>query len=309
MMASRANGKRTHWRGLTFPWLNLVYLVLIFGFPTIVCGACFEHSGHLGFVFWLLAPMVWSVTFVVSAGILSLPHQSSIVAGKFRRNVSDRLYFHRRLYGLCWTAVYYNKPVYFICLTIPPFKWLTFRLFGYRGSMAFTLYPDTWIRDLPLLHFDDGVYVSNRATLGTNIVLSNGYLLVQGITLGANSLVGHLAMLAPGVELKAGAEIAVGSGIGIKTTLGEDAFVGPCCTIEHGVCLEDRCRVGSHSYVGTASRIPARSHVPAGSVIPSRTRFGKQSEHSAPMQESNDRFSEAEAWGKDVQLTVEANAY
>jgi hypothetical protein len=50
-----------------------------------------------------------------------------------------------------------------------------FRLFGYRGSMKFTVYPDTWIRDLPLLMFGEGAYVSNRATLRTNIVLSNGY--------------------------------------------------------------------------------------------------------------------------------------
>jgi hypothetical protein len=79
---------------------------------------------------------------------------------------------------------------------------MVFRLFGYRGSMNFTIYPDTWIRDLPLLKFEDGVYVSNRATLGTNMVLSNGFLLVGEITLRAKALVGHLAMLAPGVTLE-----------------------------------------------------------------------------------------------------------
>ena len=31
-----------------------------------------------------------------------------------------------------------------------------FRIFGYRGSMDFTIYPDTWIRDLPLLDFGEG---------------------------------------------------------------------------------------------------------------------------------------------------------
>lgn len=123
----------------------------------------------------------------------------------------------------------------------------------------------------PFLHLEDGMYVSNRATLGTNIVLSNGYLLVHGITLRAKSLVGHLAMLAPGVELRPGAEVAVGCAIGIKTTLGSNAFVGPCSTIEHGVRLGDHSNIGCHSFVGTPSIVAAETKLPAGTVVPPRT--------------------------------------
>jgi len=189
-------------RSVLFSFLSSIYMCLIAGFPGLSAVALFRSIVGLRISAVVLLPMEWSMCFVVVAGLLSLPHQFAVKPGKFRRDVSDPRYFHRRLYGLCWTAVYYNKPVYFLCLSIPSLKWLMFRIFGYRGSMDFTVYPDTWIRDLPLLTFEPGAYVSNRATLGTNIVLSNGFLLVNAITLGSNSLVGHLAMLAPEWNLR-----------------------------------------------------------------------------------------------------------
>jgi acetyltransferase-like isoleucine patch superfamily enzyme len=263
----------TCWRAWVFPWASFAYLALIYGLPTAGALSLFRSAGRFQLPIGLFIPIVWALTFLVLAGALSLPHQFSVRPGKFRRDVNDRMYFHRRLYGLCWTAVYYNKPVYFLCLSVPFFKRITFRLFGYRGSMKFTVYPDTWIRDLPLLHFEDGVYVSNRATLGTNIVLSNGFLLVDGITLRSNTSVGHLAMLGPGVQLESGAEVAVGSSVGIKTSLGPGAFVGPCCAIEHGVRLGENVAVGAHTYIGSASMVSSEVRLPAGSVIAPRTKF------------------------------------
>src|SRR5690606_32657555 len=99
------------------------------------------------------------------SGLLSCPFQSAIIPGRFPRDLGESIYARRRLYGLCWTLVYYCKPVYAGWLAVPALKRLLFRLFGYRGPTDFTVYPDTWIRDLPLLHFGSGVYVANRATL------------------------------------------------------------------------------------------------------------------------------------------------
>lgn len=261
------------WRSWIFPWLSLVYLTFIWGIPTLSCLVLVEDGEKYQKLLLLLSPLVWTAIFIVAAGTLSIAHQPAIVAGKFRRDVADPLYFHRRLYGLCWTSVYYNKPAYFLCLSIPLLKRLAFRLFGYRGSMSFTVYPDTWIRDLPLLHFEKGVYVSNRVTLGSNVVLSNGSLLVEGITLGPNSLVGHLSMLAPGVELAAGAEVGVGCEVGIRSKLGREAFVGPSSTIEHSVRLGAMTKIGCHSYIGSGSTIDDGAQIPCASVIASRTRI------------------------------------
>ena len=264
-----------------FPWISSFYLILIFGTPTASAFVLLRwNTIHV----WvsMATPIVWTLVFVTTSGALSLPHQFAVTSGKVRRDVNNRLYFHRRLYGLCWTAVYYNKPIYYVCLTVPLLKRIVFRLFGYRGSMNFTIYPDTWIRDLPLLKFEDGVYVSNRATLGTNMVLSSGFLLVGEIKLRAKALVGHLAMLAPGVVLEQGAEVAVGCAIGIKTVLEEGAFIAPCCTIEHGVRIGRKAVVGSHSYVGSASKVCEGVKLPGGAVIAPRTMVRHRSQAKSP---------------------------
>lgn len=290
----------SRWRAHLFPWISFVYLILIYGLPTAGTLVLLELSGPLDLWVVLIVPPAWTMMFLIAAGVLSLPHQFAVTPGKLRRDVNNPLYFHRRLYGLCWTAVFYNKPVYYLCLTVPSLKWIVFRLFGYRGSMKFMIYPDTWIRDLPILKFEDGVYVSNRATLGTNMVLSNGFLLVGRITLRANSLVGHLAMLAPGVVLEAGAEVGVGAGIGIKTALEAGAFVGPCCTIEHGVRIGKNAVVGGHSYVGSGSEVCDGLRLPGGTVIAPRTtvRDGSRARILEPVSRVRARGSVRDVAGK-----------
>ena len=296
---TQISARTTEWRGWLFPWISTAYLLLIYGLPTLGVIVAIKDSGRYASIAAAFAPLLWSIQFLLTASILSMLHQFSIMPGKFRRSVNDRCYFHRRLYGTCWTAVFYNKPVYFLCLSIPVLKRMTFRIFGYRGSMSFTVYPDTWIRDLPLLHFEDGAYVSNRATLGTNIVLKNGFLLVDRITLRSNSLVGHLAMLAPGVELEAGAEVGVGGGIGIRARLGRNAFIGPCCVIEHGVKIGDNSAIGAHSFVGSGSQVANGIRLPACTSLSPRTnviaeRQSTPEEPATPWQPVNHLTNRAE---------------
>jgi hypothetical protein len=167
---------------MLFSVVSLLMLASIFGLPLMATWGLVHLASGSGWV-WpalLIAPLVYTLCFVLTAGALSLPFQSGIIAGKFPRDLRHPVYRKRRFYGLCWTSVYYFKPLYFLCLTIPWLKWATFRLFGYRGQMDFTIYPDTWIRDLPLLELGRGAYIANRATLGTNIPLSNGKVRLLG---------------------------------------------------------------------------------------------------------------------------------
>jgi len=242
--------ERPRWRGKLFPWLSTAYLLVIFGLPSAAAFALARS-----FAGAMLAVPAWAVVFVLTAGLLSRPHQFAVRPGKFRCDLRTRLYFHRRMYGLCWTAVYYNKPVYFLCLSIPLLKRITFRLFGYRGSMNFTIYPDTWIRDLPVLSFGDGAYISNRATLGSNIIFKNGFILVGEITLGEKALVGHLSMIGPGAKVELNAEIGVGSVIGINAEIEESAFIGPCSGIGHGARIGRRASLGHHTIVEPGAEV------------------------------------------------------
>jgi len=220
-----------------------------------------------------IAPVVFVLWFLFISGILSIPAQKAIIRGKFPREPNHPVYFWRKIYGCCWTTLYYFKPLYSVAISIPLLKKMTFRLFGYRGSTNFTVYPDTWIRDLPLLDIGEKSYLSNRATIGTNICLKDGTILVDQIKIGKNTMVGHLTMLAPGTRLEDNVEVGVGSAIGIRCRLGENSKVGGTCTLNHGVVIGKNVEIGTSSFVGLKAEIadgiklPPGSNIPGGAVI------------------------------------------
>ncbi|HWC66047.1 MAG TPA: DapH/DapD/GlmU-related protein, partial [Thermoanaerobaculia bacterium] len=218
--------------------------------------------------------LVFVGTVPISAGLLSRPHQWAIHPGIFSRDLGDPRYFHRRLHGLCWTALYYLPPAYLVVTAIPPLQRLVFRLFGYRGSQRFTVYPDTWIRDLPLLELGDGVYVSNRATLGTNIVLPNARIRVGRIRLGARTLVGHGAVVGLGTETGTDVEIGVCAAIGMNVRIGEGAMIAPRAMIDHRAVIGRRARIGVGAYVGPGVVVKDNAVLSAGAVLGSRRVVG-----------------------------------
>jgi carbonic anhydrase/acetyltransferase-like protein (isoleucine patch superfamily) len=228
------------------------------------------HTGRAILCF-TLAPVLFCVSFPLIAGTLSWPFQKGIVPGKFPRDSTDPMYFRRRMFGLCWTQVYYFKPVYAVVLAIPALKRVVFRLFGYKGSLNFTAYPDTWIRDLPLLRIAEGAYLANRATIGSNLVLTDGSILVDSVTIGKGSMVGHLCIIGTGAILGDGIEIGMRSSIGIKVRIEDGANIKPHCAINHGTVIGKNAEVGIMSLVGVKCVIGDGVKLHAGSNIPNGT--------------------------------------
>ncbi|MFO0582340.1 MAG: hypothetical protein U0229_08715 [Anaeromyxobacter sp.] len=264
-------------------------MALIFGVPLLLVAApmFIWPSPWLAAALLLAGPMAYATLFVLVAGTLSLPFQRAIVPGTFPRDLSHPVYKARRLYGLCWTSVYYFKPLYFLCLTVPPLKWLTFRLFGYRGSMDFTVYPDTWIRDLPLLDLGPGTYLANRATLGTNMCLRDGTLIVNSIKTGRNCLVGHLSMLAPGVVMEDESEVAVGCAVGIGARIGAGALVNGRASVNHFSRVGANARVENGAYVGLKAKIGDGLVLPPCIMVPPRASLRTQDDVSRLISTAN----------------------
>ncbi len=267
-------------RKLLFGPITLLYFGLIAGLPVAACYAAVVAvpEGVFRLVVLSGCPLIFLTLYTLFAGMLSLPHQRFIVPGRFPRTTADRAYFHRRLYGLCWTSVYYCTPLYFAVLSIPFVKKPTFWLFGYRGGRDLATYPDTWLRDIPLLKFGNGVYLSNRATIGTNIALADGSLLVDSVHIGARSLVGHLTMITPGVQIGRDVDIGVGVAIGLKSMIGDAVKINPCTAIEHGVKIGQGTKVGSMVYIGSGVRLGEGLVIPSGITIPQKTQLLTQSE-------------------------------
>lgn len=254
--------------------------LLIYGLPTALVVLPILYSPGLWFTaLWLIAsPLVFAFLFGTIAGLLSLPWQAGIVKGVFPRDVRFPIYALRRLYGICWTSVYYFKPVYSIILSIPFFTAVTFRLFGYKGSLNITIFPDTWIRDLPLLRIDEGVYIANRATLGTNVNLTNGNILVGNVTLKKGALVGHRSNIGLGVTLGEGSEIGINCTIGLHAKIGNNSQIGGASGISHGSRIGNNTEVGVRSFVGTKAMVADNLSLPSDIQVPDECEVKSQSD-------------------------------
>ena len=252
-----------------------VLQLLIYGLPIVAIALPLLYSPALGFtVVWLLcAPLLYAFLFATIAGVLSIPFQAGIVKGLFPRDKRFPVFAMRKLYNMCWQSLYYFKPIYTIILNVPFFKAITFRLFGYKGSLNINLFPDTWIRDLPLLRIEEGVYIANRATLGTNVGLTNGFTIVGNITLKKNSLIGHLTKVGMGVTLGERSEFGIGCTIGLHAKFGNDVQIGGACGISHGAKIGNNTQIGVRSFVGTGAiigdnlNIPSNTQIPDGAVV------------------------------------------
>ncbi|MCA8976019.1 MAG: hypothetical protein KDC98_14950, partial [Planctomycetes bacterium] len=177
----------------------------------------------------------------------------------------------RMLYGAAWTTVYYMKPLLHLSWSCPPLKALLLRLFGYRGSLDITLYPDVWMRDLCLLDFGPGTYVANRVTLGTNLVRSDGQIQVAPIRTGAKVVIGHLAMIGGGSRLGAGTEVGVAAKVGFNARIGARVAIGPEATVDGGARIMDDVVIGSRAYIGKGCVIHRGIEIPTGAILPDRT--------------------------------------
>ncbi len=253
-----------------------------------------------------VAAPIFGLSFLSLAGLLSYPSQHAIIRGRFPRENFHRIYFWRRIYGCCWASVFYFKPLYFVFLSIPILRKTMFRLFGYRGQLQFTIYPDSWIRDLPLLQFGKGSYCSNRATLGSNMCLQDGTILVDRIVLGDRSVVGHLAMLAPGVRLGHDVEIGAGAALGIRCRMSDGARVGASCSFNHGAMVGARTEVGGHSCLGLRAEIGPDLNLPVGSMVPAGASVKTQADVDHYFSTENQRLKAfTNDIAKDLKAAVE----
>jgi carbonic anhydrase/acetyltransferase-like protein (isoleucine patch superfamily) len=265
----------------------VLLLVLPFGIPGALIAAAEQVSIQILFVA-LFPILAISLYLGISIGFARLGIDG-VKPGRFPRELDHPIYGRRRLYGVMWTALYYFKPLYWLLLSTRFTKTILLRGFGYKGSIDIVVYPDTWIRDLPLLELDKGVYLANKATLGTNMCLADGTILVDRIKIGRGSVVGHLSMIAPGVEMGEGCETGSGSAIGIGVKMGDRVSCGPHALINHGARIAHGVVIGTSAHVGAKVqinvenlRIPSCAFIPDHAVINSAQDLLPYLEHQAP---------------------------
>ncbi len=146
-----------------------------------------------------------------------------------------------------------------------------FRLFGYRGDLDFTLAPDAWIRDLPLLVIGSGAYI------GAGVVLGTGQMTLDGLGVAlAPIAVGRRSCLNPGAILEGGAVVGYGAWVGAGAQIGADCHISDQAQIGEGARLGRDCVVGHGAVVGHSCRLGAGAVVDPGVTVPAATQLPAQ---------------------------------
>lgn len=243
---------------------------------------------YLGIV---IAPIIFIVAFCFVAGVLSIPGKKYIRKGKIKRDLNIHEYAMRRLHAVPWTLIYYFSPLYFVILSIPFLKSMVFRLFGYTGSLNINLHPDTWIRDLPILHVGSGSYLANKSSVATNMVLMHGMLLVDDVYIGENSCVGMAAMVGPGTKIGNSTFIDTAAMTGLRCRFKDNVKIGEATGINHGVVIEENSKIGAGSIIGLRCRIGPNIKIPEGSHIHGGIRIRTQQEAESYFSEETGTLS------------------
>lgn len=243
----------------------------------------FGLLGGSGLVRWAMLVLALPLLIVACpliAGMTAWPNRSYIRAGRFHRTATDPVYGRRRFHAACWTLLYYS-PLWPFVLSWAWLRKAVFRLFGYRGPLEFTVYPDTWVRDLPVLSIGKGAYLANKSTIGTNLVLADGTLLVGPIVIGEGAIVGHLVMVAAGSTFGERSQTLHGTAVGVHGQVGAESVVEATSTLDHYAVVGDRVTIGTMCYVGRRSRVADGLRLPPATFVPAKTHLNSQAEVDA----------------------------
>jgi NDP-sugar pyrophosphorylase family protein len=159
-------------------------------------------------------------------------------------------------------------------LSEPALKTLFFRTFGYKGSVHFTIYPNSWLRDLPMLDIGENTYLADGILLGTNQVTPDQqWICVGSIKIGENCIFDQRCAIGYNSRIGDHSQVGFEVAIGLKNRIGKNVRIGGGSNIAHGcrigdqVVLNDFCRIGSFSVIEEGVELNEFTNVPAFSHV------------------------------------------
>ncbi len=200
----------------------------------------------------------------------------NIKPGSFERTKNSPDYQSRVIYTKELRNFVYSPATLNIIFTDPIIKSLFFKTFGYNGQADFTLYPNCWLRDLPLLNFGKDVYLGDGILLGTNQIDSDqNSIRVGKIAIGDRTIFDQKCAI--GLNTSIGKDCIIGYhvSIGLKCTIGDDTKVEALTVIGHGTTIGKNVHIQIHSKIGNFVLIEDGLTVPEFSCIPTFSRVTK----------------------------------
>ena len=197
---------------------------------------------------------------------VALPH---IKAGRIPRDPNYTVYQHRLCYTQALRPYLYHPALLQVIFSDADLKTLFFRTFGYRGPMDFTIYPNVWLRDLPLLYLGQRVYLGDGLLLGTNQVsIDQSYLSVGPITIGDHTVLDQQVAIGYHTHIGQACHLGFRTGLGIHCAVGDGTRVEESVVIGHGVKIGTGVTVQQRAHIGNMSLIDDGLTVASSQVIP-----------------------------------------
>lgn len=193
--------------------------------------------------------------------------------GKFRRTPESSDYAARLTYTTALREFVYNPAALNLILSNAALKAQFFRAFGYTGSLDFTIYPNCWLRDLPLLNIGEKAYLADGIVLGTNQVSTDQrFVTADVIRIGARTIFDQDCMIGYGTSIGADCVVGIRCAVGIKSAIGEGTSIGEMANIGHGCHIGSAVRIGQVCVIGNFSMIEEGVALPDQARLPSFSR-------------------------------------
>ncbi|EAY25154.1 LbetaH domain-containing protein [Microscilla marina] len=181
---------------------------------------------------------------------------AGIKTGRFKRDVNQVTYQYRVTYTQHLRNYMYDPARLNVIFSDASLQHLFFRTFGYQGNTRFTIYPNAWLRDLPLLDIGENVYFGDGILLGTNQISENQQFIKVGrIRIGKNTIFDQHCSVGLDTQIGQDVQVRFKSSIGLKCTLGNSITVGECSIVGHRAQLGDRVRLGLNTKLGNFVRV------------------------------------------------------
>lgn len=207
----------------------------------------------------------------------------NIKEGTFYRDLSTKDYKDRVLYTKELRNFVYNPSILNVIFTDKEIKELFFKTFGYKGNLDFTIYPNCWLRDLPLLNIGKGVYLGDGILLGTNqIEVDQEKIKVGFIDIGDKSIFDQRCAIGLNTSIGKNCVLSYQASVGLKNKIGNAVKVGANSTIGHGtkigneVTIADFCKIGSFVIIDEGLKFPEFTNIPSFSHVTKEGVFNRK---------------------------------
>ena len=236
-------------------WVGLAWFAAWVALPLFLLPAL---GPALGLVLWaLLAP--WSA--LLGMGLLHRAFPAS-------ESGTYRLFADRG--STCWAlkgwapSVFLTvfQPLFFLS---PPFQRLALRAFQARLGKGASITSRTIVREPHHVRIGQGSRVGEYAHLVCSYQPRIGLLIVGGIDIGENVLIGAYSLIAAGTRIGDGASLEHNVSVGAGTLIGENVRIGA------GSCLYNRVHVGDGAILGKNCVVSSGATILPGSRIPDGT--------------------------------------